>query len=291
MRGPALASARRSSPASRSTSDQRRVSISLLRQPVSIRRRIAATAFGDAPPSTAARSSTWPSRVNSASVRKRSRDRSGYFSTDWQGLRPSGARPQPSPRRYMCDSSLTALFRRDGLRAQPLLEFDDVALFDRCKRHATERRQDVAADQNLHQRLRAGLQAHGRVLLQVARREVGHGGAAVRHRGERQGQRLLAGPDARDDERRPPAGLLGVEHVVAADRHAPGQLLSRPFPCLGDVDLAARRIDPDAEAGQVPGPRTPCRARPRAPPRCGWKGSRAGPPSASLLRPPRRGPA
>ena len=82
------------------------------------------------------------------------------------------------------------------------------------------------------------------MLLQVARHEVGHGGAAIRDGGKRRGQRLLAGPDARDDERRPPAGLYGVEHVVAADRHEPEQLLSRPFPRLSDVDLAARRVDP-----------------------------------------------
>ena len=84
--------------------------------------------------------------------------------------------------RFRRHQQLDRLVRRDRLGAQPLLELDDVALLDRRERHPAERRQDVAADQNLHERLRAGLQAHRRVLLQVAHvpRPRGDEPAAIR---------------------------------------------------------------------------------------------------------------
>ena len=68
--------------------------------------------------------------------------------------------------------------------------------------------------------LRGRLQSHGDMLFQIARGKVGHGRVAVRLRRERQGRRLLARPDARDDERCPLARLIGMQHAVPADRQA-----------------------------------------------------------------------
>ena len=92
------------------------------------------------------------------------------------------------------------------------------------------------------------------MLYQIAPGKVGHRGVAVEPGGERQGHRVLARPDARDDERRPLTGLVGIEHAVAADRDPLRQPVARPLPDLGDVELAARRIDPDPEAGEGPIP-------------------------------------
>ena len=39
---------------------------------------------------------------------------SEYFSTDRQGLKPSGTKPHPAPSRYMCDKTLTHLFAVTG---------------------------------------------------------------------------------------------------------------------------------------------------------------------------------
>ena len=48
-----------------------------------------------------------------------------------------------------------------------------------------------------------------------------------------------------DDERRPLARLLGPDQRVAPDRYP---LLPVRPPRLGDIDLAAGRMDPDTEA-------------------------------------------
>ena len=82
------------------------------------------------------------------------------------------------------------------------------------------------------------------MLLEIALRQVGHGRAAGELRRERQGNRFLPGLDARDDERRPLARLLGPNQRVAPDRYS---LLPVRPPRLGDIDLAAGRMDPDPE--------------------------------------------
>ena len=74
-RAPVLESASRSSAAS----SQRSERISDFRHPVRIRRRMAATAGADAPPSVSTWSSARPRRFSSASVRNRSRLRPGYM--------------------------------------------------------------------------------------------------------------------------------------------------------------------------------------------------------------------
>ena len=71
-RAPVLVSRSLISPAVRSTSSHRRVTISFLRQPVSSSSRIAATPEGRNPPFVPASSSTRPSRRYSSGVRKRS---------------------------------------------------------------------------------------------------------------------------------------------------------------------------------------------------------------------------
>ena len=73
MRGPVLVSLNLNSPAVRSTSSQRRFSISLLRHPVSINNLIAATAGGQVVPSASCK--TRPRRRYSSGVRNRSQGR------------------------------------------------------------------------------------------------------------------------------------------------------------------------------------------------------------------------
>ena len=74
MRGPRLPSRSRNSPVVRSTSSQRRVRISDLRQPVSTTSRIAAIAEGHIEPSASASLRAAPTFRYSSGVRKRSRD-------------------------------------------------------------------------------------------------------------------------------------------------------------------------------------------------------------------------
>ena len=73
IREPVLLSRMRSSPALRSTSSQRSVAISLLRHPVSINKRIAATAGGHGLPLASASHKTRPIRRYSSLFKKRSR--------------------------------------------------------------------------------------------------------------------------------------------------------------------------------------------------------------------------
>ena len=134
------------------------------------------------------------------------------------------------------------------------MQFHDVPALHRRQRQLAERGHDVAVDDAARRALRLGLAADRNVLLQIAPRQVGHRWAAGELRRERQRDRVLSGLDPRDDERGPPAGLFGAEHGVAADRYPPW--LVRPVRSvrtarLGDEDLAAGRIDPHPEAGEL----------------------------------------
>ena len=73
IRAPVLVSLNRSSPAVRSTSSQRSVAISLLRHPVSINIRIAATAGGHGEPFASASHNIRPIRRYSSLFKNRSR--------------------------------------------------------------------------------------------------------------------------------------------------------------------------------------------------------------------------
>ena len=121
------------------------------------------------------------------------------------------------------------------------------------QRLLAQRRHDVAVDDAARRALRLRLAADRDMLLEIARREVGHRRAAGVLRRERQRHRVLGGLDARDDERGPLARLLGAEHRVPTDRDpprlAPPVRSVRPAR-LGDVELAASRIDPNPEAGE-----------------------------------------
>ena len=94
------------------------------------------------------------------------------------------------------------------------------------------------------------------MLAQVALGEGGKGGA----RGflGRALCQVIAGPDASDDQRRTAAGFCRADDPVAADGDA---LRARRAPGLHDIDLGARGIDADAEAGEraVPDHRVPAR--------------------------------
>ena len=69
---------------------------------------------------------------------------------------------------------------------------------------------------------------------------------------------VLAGVHAGDDERGTAAGFIRADDPVAADGDA---LRARRAPGLHDIDLGARGIDADAEAGEraVPDHRVPAR--------------------------------
>ena len=125
------------------------------------------------------------------------------------------------------------------------MKFDNLGALHRHERHLAESRQDLAAncDAGLYGRL--GLDAHGDMLFQVARGEVGNSRTADRLYGQRQGHRLLARLDAHDNQRRASARLLGTDHAITAERD-PLRLVrlirSLWAPGLGDIDLAAGRI-------------------------------------------------
>ena len=80
---------------------------------------------------------------------------------------------------------------------------------------------------------------------EVAGGEVGYGGAGLG-----QGRdRLLAPLDAVDNLGGAEARLRCCKLAVAAEGDPPGHA---PAPALDDVDLAARGVDPDPEARQLP---------------------------------------
>ena len=93
----------------------------------------------------------------------------------------------------------------------------------------------MLGEQSAKHRLRPQFALNLDMLFETARCRVGHGQAAVEAGGERQGHRLRARLDAREDERRPVAGLVRIEHAVTADGDQGESLRSL---CLGDVDLA-----------------------------------------------------
>ena len=138
--------------------------------------------------------------------------------------------------------------RHGGGLAQALVQLHDVPAFHRGQRQPAERRHDMAIDDAAGGPRGLRLAADRDMLFEIAPCQVGHRRAAGEPRRERQGNRVLPGLEPRDDGRRPLARLLGPEHRVAPDRHP---LRSVRPPRLGDVDLAAGRIDPDPEAGQL----------------------------------------
>ena len=87
------------------------------RQPVSMRSRSAATAEAAAPARVSTSSSTLPCFVNTSAVRNRSRLRSGYSTTERQGLHPSGTKLQPSA--TLTTSRITILSKRSWSGAGP----------------------------------------------------------------------------------------------------------------------------------------------------------------------------
>src|SRR5271157_1770317 len=96
--GPDFESARRRERRSKSTCSQRSVKISLTRQPVNTRRRIAAIAAADTRPERPRSCRAFPRRASSSSLKNRSRFRSAKRSTWRTGLVPSLRRPQRSAR-------------------------------------------------------------------------------------------------------------------------------------------------------------------------------------------------
>ena len=120
--------------ASRSTSSQRSDTISPRRQPVSISRRIAATALAETLPSASTSPSTRPSLRNSSSERNRSRLRSLYFCTNLQGLPPSGPSPHASAVLNSRESMSMTRFAMVGVLVQAVLQRGDFLAPDAAER-------------------------------------------------------------------------------------------------------------------------------------------------------------
>ena len=196
-----------------------------------------------------------PRRVNSVSVRNRSRFRLGFIGMNSQGSsQSSGAMSQPLASAYMWLRVSTVMFAIAGVS-------------HRLSCSAMTCRRSTAAIGSLPSAgtmwrlttLRAvrcvfGLQRTATLLFEIAVGQVGHRRAACVLRRERKGNRVLPGLDPRDDECGPLARLLGAEHRVAADRYPPRLVrLVRPVRTarLGDEDLTAGRIDPDPEASEL----------------------------------------
>ncbi len=90
------------------------------------------------------------------------------------------------------------------------------------------------------------LAAHGHMLFEIPPRKLAHGGTSGRL--HRFGHGLIARLDPGDDQRRPLTRLLRAEHSVPAHRDP---LRSPRSPGLGDIDLAARGIDPHPESREL----------------------------------------
>ena len=162
-------------------------------------------------------------------------------------VRPGLAQaPLHSQGQHLADD-LEHRVRRMRLAAHRMVQFRHLHAPDRADRHLPQRRQDVVVERppvDPGGRCRA---ARRHPIAHVAFRQVGHGRLG-RRRGR---QRVLAPLDAVDGNYRAAARLLGGNLAMATQGRAP-----RPAgtPALDDILLQARRIDPDAEARQVPVP-------------------------------------
>ena len=133
-----------------------------------------------------------------------------------------------------------------GGLAEAVVELRDLLAADGRDRGVAEGGHEVAADGGPVERPGPRLAEHRDVLLKVPLGEL-------RHRdGHRRGcRRLLPCLDPGDDPGRPPPRLPGRDCPVPPERDPPGPPLA---PALDDVDLGARRIHPNPEAGEVPVP-------------------------------------
>ena len=139
--------------------------------------------------------------------------------------------------------------------AEGVLQVGDLAAPDFGDRPLAEGGHDIALDGEPVLGGGGGLAAHRDMLAQVTLGEGGKGGACG-FLGR--ALRVLAGPDAGDDEGGTAAGFCGADDAVAAHGDA---LRARRAPGLHDIDLGARGIDAHAEAGEgaVPDHRVPAR--------------------------------
>ena len=86
------------------------------------------------------------------------------------------------------------------------------------------------------------------MLVEPVTRELTHRRPLRGLRRHRLGHRVLARLDARHDERRATARLLGRDHAVAPHRHPRRRLAASPG--LHGIDLAPRRIHPNPESSR-----------------------------------------
>ena len=135
-----------------------------------------------------------------------------------------------------------------------MLQIGDMAAPDFGDRALAEGGHDIALDGEPVLGCGGGLAAHRDMLAQVTLGKRGKGGACgflgLVLRG------VLAGVHAGDDEGGAAAGFCRADDAVAAHGDA---LRACGAPGLHDIDLGARGIDADAEAGEraVPDHRVP----------------------------------
>ena len=235
IRAPVLASRSLISAASRFTSSQRRVWISLSRQPVSMSRRIAVTEARVSEPSASISCRTWPSRWNSSSVQEplallllvllHEAAGVGTVLAQAPGLREIEHLPD----------HLEDAVRLVGCVPVLVMQGGDVFPVYVVDRHLAE----IGDHEFLHQPAagldRPRLAPDLDVLDQIPLGELGDGGHGRRLRGF--GIGVFTGLDAGDDLGRLGAGLLRRDDAVPADRDAL-RLAARPG--LDEVDLGAR---------------------------------------------------
>ena len=118
----------------------------LRRHPVCMSRRMVATVPADIRlPLPETSSSTWPRRVNSASVRNSSRMCLGFVGMNWHALQSTATMPQPLARANMCVSTSTAMLAISGVVHRLSCSSNDVSALYRGEGQPAERRHDGPA--------------------------------------------------------------------------------------------------------------------------------------------------
>ena len=231
---------------SSATSSQRRHRISLFRHPVSMSSRRAVTADVDTPPPFSTSSNICPKRVNSPSVRNRSRLRTGYLTT-WSGRGCIPQEPDPSPR-PACTSE-TGWISHCSLR-QGSCSGVDEAPRPVCAPPLSGAALPRAGTMWRFTTVRVDCTVLGLHRISTCSSRYRLASSLTVGPPDRPGQhglghRLLARLDPGDDQGRPLPRLLRAEHAVTAHRdplRPPGP------PGLGDIHLSPRGIDPHTKA-------------------------------------------
>ena len=255
-----------------------------MRHPVSISSRIAATACTETPPRPPPRPARGRGGWNSASVRNRSRGRWRYLARPRHGLPPSGAGPSPPPALNMRESTSTVRLAIAGVARSALVQLAHRASARTPPPAACRAPARYAGDaMRRYARRCSACSAPRRAPRGTARASAATVGPSAALRGQWLRHRVLARLDARDDQRRAPARLLGRDDAVAPHGHPLRDPAARGS---GRRRPSCPRDRPGRRSPAAPSPRTPCPCRPRAPPPCACEIVRR-----SSFAMPRSGPA